>query len=131
MQLVDQHTYGFPAQMACTTTPALAELNDELGKIDRYNVHRHNHTIRLFQNGMIHEMHRDEMVVLALATAIQTWCGHPEASTGYGWEHITLPMINAFQNMLNLDLRRLDGGVLSAWVCTQVVRVERDPDTDL
>jgi len=59
-----------------------------------------------------------EQIILDMARAISSWFAHnpDEAVSGYGREHITVPMLDAFTNMLNLDLGRLDGGTLDAWM---------------
>ena len=31
--------------------------------------------------------------------------------------NVTQPMMQAFHDLLNIDLGRLDGGTLSAWLC--------------
>lgn len=130
--LVDQRSFGFPETMCVVANDNGSRGNVSLASIERDNVCRHNSAVHDFIKagvGATNNLRTSERVILTMCAAFETWCGDPEASTGYGAEHITFPIYNALVNMLNLDCGRLDCGSLSAWLITQCERVGMDPDT--
>jgi len=68
-----------------------------------------------------------ERVALDLCQAIHTWVtfNEDEANSGYGWSHITEPLLNVLDNVLNTDLGRLDPGTISSWSCALAERFGR------
>lgn len=61
---------------------------------------------------------QSERRILALADGIAQFCSTLETGEGFDWfvaEHVVGPMVDAFQDALNMDLGRLDGGTLSGW----------------
>jgi len=64
---------------------------------------------------------RNETAVLSLAAGILQYCAsHDSMGTGddvdwYGAEHVLVPLLDGFENALNFDLGRLDGGTLSGF----------------
>jgi hypothetical protein len=62
------------------------------------------------------ENNRNERVVLSFAEAIATLMSSQWGTDGFVEPNCTMPMMVAFHNMLNIDLGRLDGGLLSDWL---------------
>jgi hypothetical protein len=60
---------------------------------------------------------RNERVVLNHAYAIWTLLHSQWGTDGYVQPNVTEPMMQAFHDLLNIDLGRLDGGTLSSWLC--------------
>ena len=60
---------------------------------------------------------RSERAILSLLAGIDQYVGsNAEYIDPYMGQHVTGPMLDAVTDALNLDLGRLDGGTLSAWV---------------
>lgn len=70
-----------------------------------------------------------ERAILDLAAGIASWClgagvpagGDHRGSDGFGGPNVTWELVCAFNDALNFDLGRLDGGTLSefiTWICT-------------
>ena len=79
---------------------------------------RHNDAINDYLAGARHtERARNERAVLALADAIEALFATQWATDGYVEPNVTAPLMNAFHDLLNVDLGRLDGGTLSTWLC--------------
>jgi hypothetical protein len=96
--------------------------NAEMAHIDLTHTRMHNHAIKAFAAGA--PVKDNERLILTWCQSSLFWRANPEFETGYGEEHITEPLRCIWGNLLNLDLGRLDGGVLSEWS----VLVLGDPD---
>jgi hypothetical protein len=70
--------------------------------------------------------HSGEQVVLALAAAIDLLLATQWGTDGYVAPNVTTPMMQAFHDLLNIDLGRLDGGTLSSWLLSMAERYEID-----
>lgn len=58
----------------------------------------------------------NERIVLALAEAIELLLASQWGTDGYVHPNVTAPIMQAFHDLLNIDLGRLDGGTLSSWL---------------
>ena len=84
----------------------------------RFNdwVTAHNRALDDYSNN---RARRNETAVLSLLDGILSYCrSHDSMGTGddvdwYGAEHVLVPLLDGFDNALNFDLGRLDGGTLS------------------
>ena len=98
---------GVPACLQATPIPG-SRFNDW--------VTAHNRALDDYVNN---RARRNETAVLALLDGILNYCGsHDSMGTGedvdwYGAEHVLVPLLDGFDNALNFDLGRLDGGTLS------------------
>jgi hypothetical protein len=98
---------GVPACLQATPFPG-SRFNDW--------VTAHNRALDDYVNN---RARRNETAVLALLDGILSYCGSHDAMgtgediDGYGAEHVLAPLLDGFDNALNFDLGRLDGGTLS------------------
>jgi hypothetical protein len=100
---------GVPACLQATPIPG-SRFNDWVTAHNRaLDDYRHNRA------------RRNETAVLSLAEGILQFCSsHDAMGTGddtdwYGAEHVLVPLLDGFDNALNFDLGRLDGGTLSGF----------------
>ena len=78
---------------------------------------RHNDAVNEYLAGIRNtERARNERAVLALADAIEALFATQWATDGYVEPNVTAPLMNAFHDLLNVDMGRLDGGTLSSWL---------------
>lgn len=70
------------------------------------------------------ERQQGEHVVLNLAFAIWTLLETQWGTDGYVEPNCTMPMMQAFHDLLNIDLGRLDGGTLSSWLVSLAERYD-------
>lgn len=70
------------------------------------------------------ERETNERVVLNLAWSIWTLLESQWGTDGYVQPNVTVPMMQAFHDLLNIDLGWLDGGTLSSWLVTLAERYD-------
>jgi hypothetical protein len=99
----------------------------------RSSMKSHNNAVTAFMKdrmGAMNDLRRCERAILALLAGFDQWIGsNPDASDGFGAEHVTYPMSVAIGNALNYELGRLDGGTLSGYVCDRLTGLGINPDT--
>lgn len=88
---------------------------------------RHNRAVQAFVKegvGAMSNLTRDERAILSLAAGIRQFIGSrgivADSSDYYACD-IVRTLASAFNDALNYDLGRLDGGTLSEWVCATVL----------
>lgn len=91
-------------------------------------VRQHNRAVDAFVReriGATAELKRSERAILSLIAGLDQWAGStvPEP---WAAEHVVEPALVAIGNALNLDLGRLDGGMLSEWCERMRARVGID-----
>ena len=107
-----------------TTTEKSANMSTDLESLhaepapgSRFNhwVRPHNRIVAAFIDGR--PVRRSEHAILSLLAGIDQYVGsNAEYIDPFMGQYVAGPMLDAVSDALNLDLGRLDGGTLSAWV---------------
>jgi len=95
----------------------------------------HNTAVQAWQKaraGAMSNVKPCERALLDMVAAVENYITTDEdEATGGGWtaEYVIAPILTGMGNALNLDMGRLDGATMAAWIWHTAERVGLDPDT--